>query len=248
MDICKATTTPNTEWSFCPSIAPSILFIVLFALTFFIHIGQAVYYRKPYSWIIIMAALWQMLTYIFRTLSIQNPASYGDYAAWFVLILVAPLWTNAYVYTLFGRMVWNYTSTHQLGRIQAWQFGVVFVILDIVAFIVQVAGAIQATGSNATDQQVLDGLHIYMGGVGLQLGFILVFCIYAARLFHEIRQNPNARQALVLFYVQILVLSMIVVSTRSLYTRFIKTDLVFLTAPHHFSHMRVLSGPEKQNT
>jgi hypothetical protein len=117
MDICRATTTPNTEWSFCPSIAPSILFIVLFALTFFIHVGQAVYYRKPYSWIIIMAALWQMLTYIFRTLSIQNPGSYGDYAAWFVLILVAPLWTNAYVYTLFGRMVWNYTSTHQLGRV-----------------------------------------------------------------------------------------------------------------------------------
>ncbi|EHK48506.1 hypothetical protein TRIATDRAFT_290167 [Trichoderma atroviride IMI 206040] len=210
MDVCKAITTPNTLWSFCPSIAPSILFIVLFALTLITHIGQAVYYRKPYSWIIIMSALWQTLTYIFRTISIQNPASYGNYAAWFVLILVAPLWTNAYAYTLFGRMVWAYTATHKLWRIKAWQFGFIFILLDIVAFVVQVVGAVQATGSNTTDQQVLNGLHIYMGGVGLQLVFILIFCIYALRFYLETRQSPDARQAQVLFYAQILALAMIV--------------------------------------
>lgn len=222
MDVCKATTTPNTLWSFCPSIAPSILFIVLFALTLITHVGQAVYYRKPYSWVIIMSALWQTLTYIFRTLSIQNPASYDNYVAWFVLILVAPLWTNAYAYTLFGRMVWAYTATHKLWRIKAWQFGFIFVLLDIVAFVVQVVGAVQATGSNTTDQQVLNGLHIYMGGVGLQLGFTLIFCIYALRFFFETRQGPDARQTLILFYVQILALAMIVVCTRSLRTRVYK--------------------------
>ncbi|UKZ96632.1 uncharacterized protein TrAFT101_011410 [Trichoderma asperellum] len=88
MEICKAITTPGTMWSFCPLIAPSILFIFLFTLTLITHVGQAIYYRKPYNWIIIMSALWQTLTYIFRTLSIQNPASYGDYAAWFILILI----------------------------------------------------------------------------------------------------------------------------------------------------------------
>lgn len=214
MDICKAITTPHTMWSFCPSLAPSILFIVLFVLTLVAHIGQAVYYRKPYCWIIIMSALWQTLTYIFRTLSIQNPASYGNYAAWFVLILVAPLWTNAFAYTLFGRMVWAYTATHKLWRIKAWQFGFIFVLLDIVAFVVQVVGAVQATGSNTTDQQVLNGLHIYMGGVGLQLGFILIFCIYALRFFFETRQSPDARQALTLLYAQFLALAMIVVCTQ----------------------------------
>ncbi|KAL7917446.1 RTA1 like domain-containing protein [Trichoderma austrokoningii] len=210
MEICKATTTPNTMWSFCPSLAPSILFICLFALTLIAHVGQAVYYRKPYSWIIIMSALWQVLTYIFRTLSIQNPASYSSYVAWFVLILVAPLWTNAYVYTVFGRMVWGYTATHKLWRIKAWQFGLIFIILDIVAFVVQVVGAAQAAGSNTTDQQVLNGLHIYMGGVGLQFAFILIFCVYALQFFFETRQSPSARQAFILFYAQILVLAMIV--------------------------------------
>lgn len=160
-----------------------------------------------------MSALWQTLSYIFRTLSIQNPASYSDYAAWFVLILVAPLWTNAYAYILFGRMVWSYTATHKLWRIKAWQFGLIFIILDIVAFVVQVTGAVQATGSNTTDQQVLDGLHIYMGGVGLQLGFILVFCICTLQFFLETRQGPNAREALTLFFAQLLALAMIIVSS-----------------------------------
>lgn len=33
-------------------------------------------------------AIWQTIAYIFRVLSIQNPASLGNYAGWFVLILV----------------------------------------------------------------------------------------------------------------------------------------------------------------
>lgn len=45
-----------------------------------------------------MSALWQTIAYIFRIVSIKTPASLGDYAAWFVLILVSPLWTNAFVY------------------------------------------------------------------------------------------------------------------------------------------------------
>jgi hypothetical protein len=95
---CKVLTIPNTLWSFCPNEGADYAFIVFFGLTFIAHIAQGIYHRKVYSWVISMSALWQLLTYIFRALSIQNPASLGLYAAWFVLILIAPLWTNAYVY------------------------------------------------------------------------------------------------------------------------------------------------------
>ncbi|CAM1507661.1 Fc.00g073020.m01.CDS01 [Cosmosporella sp. VM-42] len=211
METCKAITTPDTLWSFCPALAPSILFVFLFAVTLSAHVVQAIHYRKPYSCIIIMSALWQTLTYVFRSLSIREPASFGDYAAWFILILVAPLWTNAYVYMVFGRMVWNYTAERRLWRIQAWQFGLIFVVLDIVAFIVQVLGAAQATGSDATSQQVLNGLHIYMGGVGIQLVVILVFCVFGLRLFCSVRRRELAEKgALPLFYAQLLALGLIV--------------------------------------
>jgi ammonia channel protein AmtB len=118
-------------WEFCPSIAASYLFIVLFALTTIAHIIQAVIHRKSYCWVIAMSGLIQTITYIFRVLSILNPASYGDYAGWFVLILIAPLWTNAFVYMVMGKMVWNFTDDARVLRMRPWQVGLFFVMLDI---------------------------------------------------------------------------------------------------------------------
>lgn len=78
-----------------------------------------------------MSGLIQTCTYVFRVLSILNPANYSYYALWFVLMLVAPLWTNAFVYMVVGRMVWNFTDDARVLRVRPWRFGLFFVILDI---------------------------------------------------------------------------------------------------------------------
>lgn len=44
---------------------------------------------------------------------------------------MAPLWVNAFVYMIMGRMVWNYVPTAKLLGIKASRFGAYFVILDI---------------------------------------------------------------------------------------------------------------------
>jgi hypothetical protein len=49
-----------------------------------------------------------------------------------VLILVAPLFTNAFVYMTVGRMVWNYVEDAKIFGVTASRFGLYFVILDIV--------------------------------------------------------------------------------------------------------------------
>jgi hypothetical protein len=95
---CPAITAPNTIWSFCPNAGAAYAFCIFFGLTLIAHIAQGVYHRKAYTWVISMSALWQTAAYAFRIISINSPASLGDYATWFVLILVAPLWTNAFVY------------------------------------------------------------------------------------------------------------------------------------------------------
>ncbi|PYH97890.1 hypothetical protein BO71DRAFT_447590 [Aspergillus ellipticus CBS 707.79] len=200
---CKALTTPNTMWDFCPSVGAAYLFTILFALTTIAHIAQAVIHRKPYCWVIAMSGTIQTVTYIFRVLSILNPASYTDYAAWFVLILVAPLWTNAFVYMVMGRMVWNFTDDARVLRVRPWHFGLFFVILDIIAFIIQVYGAAQAAGNNVSYNTEMTGLHIYMGGVGIQQLFVLIF-IGCAVVFHRKllqQRRSDAQKALLLLYV-----------------------------------------------
>jgi hypothetical protein len=79
---------PNSFWSFCPNIAPAYLYTALFGITMIAHFVQAILYRKPYCWVIVMSALLQTAGYISRVLSIRSPANFGEYATWFVLILV----------------------------------------------------------------------------------------------------------------------------------------------------------------
>jgi hypothetical protein len=118
-------------WSFCPNIRAATVFTILFSLTTLTHLIQAIIYRKPYCWVIVASGVAQTLAYILRILSILNPASFGYYAGWFVLILIAPLFTNAFVYMVMGRMIWNYVPEKKIYRVTAWRFGMYFVVLDI---------------------------------------------------------------------------------------------------------------------
>ncbi|KAH7229874.1 hypothetical protein BKA60DRAFT_646233 [Fusarium oxysporum] len=182
---CHALEVTDTKWDFCPNLAAAYIMTVVFALATFTHAVQAVRYRKPFCWTITMSGLLQTLAYLFRILSIKNPASLGLYAAWFVLILIAPIWTNAFVYMILGRMVWNFSKTGKLLGLSAWRVGQLFVILDVIAAVVQIYGAATASDANAR-------LHTYMAGIALQQFFIytsvgllgnallLLYCLYFA--------------------------------------------------------------------
>lgn len=89
MGSCPAQTDPNTVWpGFCPNSGAAYLFAILFALTLIAHIAQAIIYRKGYSWVIAMGALWQTACYIVRILSIKHVANDTYYSVWFTLMLV----------------------------------------------------------------------------------------------------------------------------------------------------------------
>ncbi|OBT91793.2 hypothetical protein VE01_09358 [Pseudogymnoascus verrucosus] len=204
----------RTNWAFCPSTPPAIVFTVLFALTTFAHLSQAIFYKKAYCWVIVGSAFIQTVNYICRIISITNPNTLGPYAAWFILMLIAPLFTNAFVYMVMGRMIWNYIPSAKLYRITAWRFSAFFVIFDIIALIIQVAGASSSAGNRRPNQQVINAIHIYMGGVGFQQFFILLFLVFAIK-FHQtvlqqVRQGAKgASGALPLLYAIYLVLALI---------------------------------------
>jgi hypothetical protein len=78
-----------------------------------------------------MGGLWQLLAFVFRIISIDSPTNSSMYSIWFILILVAPLWINAFVYMVMGRMIYNFLPAHKLFGVKAWRFGLYFVLLDI---------------------------------------------------------------------------------------------------------------------
>ena len=81
---------------------------------------------------------------------------------------------NAFVYMLFARMVHFYSPTRKVWFLSPSSLAQIFVALDIVAFVTQpISSSMAGPGNNAESQR--KGLNIYMGGIGMQEGFIVLF-------------------------------------------------------------------------
>ena len=77
-----------------------------------------------------------------------------------------------------------------------------------------------ASGSDVPTSQILRGLHIYMGGVGLQQLFVFCFMYLAFRFQQEMKRDlaPDQQgRVLRLLYVLWAVLILITVRTRGLF-------------------------------
>ena len=166
--------TCHAYYDYYPSFSAALLFAILFGLLTALHITQAALYKKSFCWVICMAAIWEFGAFFTRTLSTRNQQSAGLVFTSQIFVLLAPLWVNAFDYMLFARMVHYFLPSKSLLGIRAGTFGVVFVGLDIFAFVIQLVGGMMA-GPNDTQQQMMKGIHIYMGGIGLQEFFIVCF-------------------------------------------------------------------------
>lgn len=58
-------------------------------------------------------------------------------------------------------MVYNFTPTASVFKVKAWRFGLIFVLLDVFAFLVQAAGAVVASQQGTTTSTIMMGIHIY---------------------------------------------------------------------------------------
>lgn len=127
----------NAPFQYCASFPASIAFSAIFGLITLLHLIQAIHYGKKFCWVIIMASLWEAAGFITRTLTIyfESPTSSSTSSALGeisqLLILLAPLWVNAFAYILLGRMVYYYLPEQKICGIRAQRLALCFVLLDI---------------------------------------------------------------------------------------------------------------------
>lgn len=187
---CYPITDPNANWNYCPSFPAAVLFTVLFGIATIVHIAQAMIHKKPFALVICMGAAWECAGYIFRILSVMHELSAGLATAQFLLILLAPLWINAFIYMVLGRAIHFFLDDDRVFGVRARRITVMFVLFDIAAFLVQATGGAMTSNSEPVSTQKL-GLHIYMGGVGLQLLSICIFITLAVRFQRKIYAIMN---------------------------------------------------------
>jgi len=179
---CLAPTDPNAEYLYCASLTPAIIFSVLFGLTTIAHIWQAIRYRKVYCWVVIMGSAWELAGLITRALSTLDQSKRTFYVASLPLVLLAPIWINAFAYICLGRAMHYFLPGVRVWGIKAQWIAVIFVCGDIFAFIVQAASV--GISVSGTTTAVQTGLWIYTAGVALQQSFILIF-VAVAISFHQ---------------------------------------------------------------
>ncbi|OBT43661.1 hypothetical protein VE00_05239 [Pseudogymnoascus sp. WSF 3629] len=165
----------RTNWAFCPLTPPAIVFTVLFALTTFAHLSQAIFYKKAYCWVIVGSGLIQTVNYVCRVISITNPNTLDRTALYQCFCLYGDGKDDLELYPQCKTL-----SNHSVE---------IFGILDVIALIIQVAGASSSAGNRRPNQQVLNAIHIYMGGVGFQQFFILLFLVFAIKFHQTIPQQ-----------------------------------------------------------
>lgn len=165
----------NAPYLYCANPYAALLYAILFALPLLAHCFEAWRYHKfKLCWPIIMAGAWETLSFGFRVSSTQNQFTTNAFTfPSVILLLLAPLWINAFDYLVFGRMLYYFLPNGKIGFIRARRMSVIFVCLDVVAFLIQVTGGLMTNSTNANT--LLLGTHIYTAGIAVQQFFILCF-------------------------------------------------------------------------
>ena len=78
-----------------------------------------------------MAATWELGGFAVRAAGTQYQGSLGLFFVQQVLILLAPIWLNAFVYMVFGRMVLFFLPEQKIWKISARRLTLLFVLLDV---------------------------------------------------------------------------------------------------------------------
>lgn len=131
---------PQNQWIFCPSIPGAIIGLSLYSIVTLAHFSQAIMYRKRFCWVICMATSWETASFVFRVLGAKNPRNELYNTLSNILVILAPLWINAFAYMVMGRLVYYWLPSKSVWKIKARKMTKFFVWLDVITFLVQLGG------------------------------------------------------------------------------------------------------------
>ncbi|KAI0894540.1 RTA1 like protein-domain-containing protein [Annulohypoxylon nitens] len=184
--------TCHALWDYYPSFSAALAFAILFGLLTMAHLYQSIVYKKKFCWVIVMASFWETMAYLFRTVSTRYQSNTAIYLVFQIFILLSPLWVNAFDYMVLGRIIYFFAPSRMVFGIPAPTLAAAFVTFDFIAFCIQLAGGSMAGPTAPADEQ-LKAIHIYMGGIGLQQFFIVVFVAFAIKFQLDMRNVNTSR-------------------------------------------------------
>jgi hypothetical protein len=160
-----------------------------------------------------MGAAWEFASFSIRVAGTKNQQSVALAFTSQILVLLAPMWVNAFDYMVMGRMIYFFIPEQKIWSIKGIKIAKIFVWLDILSFVTQVVGKypFQQIFKHFTDvgnlggvmispgasaSSIMTGIHVYMGGIGLQQLCILIFVAICTKFLLTLRSLERSNQIL----------------------------------------------------
>ncbi|KAH8684775.1 RTA1 like protein-domain-containing protein [Tricladium varicosporioides] len=184
----------GANYLYYPSFGGAVAFAILFGISLFLHIFQAFTFKKwKLCWVVIMGVAWEFISFATRAAGAKLQQSVALATVNQLLFLLAPIWINAFIYMIMGRMIYFFIPEQKIWGVKGMLIGRIFVWLDIISFLTQVGGGLLIQPSN-DEKTILTGIHVYMGGIGFQEFCIILFTAIAVKFYLVMaeRERDNA--------------------------------------------------------
>lgn len=130
--------TVDANYNFNPSFAAAVIFTLLFFVVTIVHIFQAFYHKKlRLCWVLIMGCMWEFTSFAIRSASTKMQQNVALVTVSQILVLLAPMWVNAFIYMVLGRMIYFFVPGQKVWGVKGIQIAKIFVWLDVLSFITQ---------------------------------------------------------------------------------------------------------------
>nr|OQO20454.1 hypothetical protein B0A51_11642 [Rachicladosporium sp. CCFEE 5018] len=177
-------------YGYTPSLALAALAVALFLVALAGHVYLLVRHKTWYFTTVAVGTAMEIIGYIPRILSSQkDPYRVAFFVIQYFFIVVAPVLFSAAIYATLSIMIGIYGRQYapMSPKLILW----IFIVCDVVATIVQVAGAalVGSAYSNRKDPTKFN--HILLAGLAFQVFSFAVFLAVLAWTLMKARKSPN---------------------------------------------------------
>ena len=200
----------NGPFRYTPSLALGVLGVVLFFIALVAHLYRLILHRTWYFSTIIVGTLMEIVGYVFRILSSQqDPYSVPWFVVQYFCIVVAPVFFSAGIYIIVSVLINTYGR--KLSPLPPKVVLGVFITCDVIATIVQVAGAALVGVSYSNRKNPTTPNNILLVGLACQvLSFAAFLLILSLTLWTARRSTVTVNSGF---------LAAVVIATLAVYLR-----------------------------
>ncbi|KAL8643994.1 MAG: hypothetical protein Q9226_007991 [Calogaya cf. arnoldii] len=181
----------DNPYGYPPSIAPGVVFSLLFGFSMLWHAWHAYRTRTPWLWVFFVGGLGEVIGWVARSVATGCSYSVPLFQMQLAALIISPNFITAGIYIVLSRLI-PFVGTDK-SPLKPKFYLYIFIAVDIVSLGVQAAGGGMAAIGFAKGTNTKTGTDIMVAGIIFQLVSIIVFevlfCLVTFKALPQIKAS-----------------------------------------------------------